>query len=245
MANSWFRFKQFVIEQDRCAMKVGTDGVLLGALAGIPAGGRGLSGAQGDILDVGTGTGLVALMLAQRSSAQIDAVEIEEAAAGQAAENVARSAWAERIRVIQADFRDFYPSCDKRYDLIASNPPYFRDSLKPVKEEKALARHGSNEFYRELLIGSARLLQPWGRCCLILPAGAEEGLLLLAGEANLYLQQRMIIRSKPGEKAIRHLLTLGKTKVHQLLERELVIYEREGHYTKDFTALVKPYYLNL
>ncbi|QEC53657.1 tRNA1Val (adenine37-N6)-methyltransferase [Anseongella ginsenosidimutans] len=244
MANSWFRFKQFIIEQDRCAMKVGTDGVLLGALAGTFSGEPGLSVAGGNILDIGTGTGLVALMLAQRSAAQIDAVEIEEAAAGQAAENVARSDWAERIQVIHADFRDFYRSCDKKYDLIASNPPYFRNSLKPVKEEKALARHGSNEFYRELVNGSMRLLQPWGRCCLILPAGAEKDLLLMAGEENLYLQQGLTIRSKPGEKAIRRLLTFGKTKT-QPLEKELVIYEREGRYTQDFAALVKPYYLNL
>src|SRR3546814_16941004 len=112
MANSWFRFKQFTVHQDRCAMKVGTDGALLGALAPVPL--------KGKILDIGTGTGVVALMLAQRSDVEIDAVEIDavevdEGAARQAAENIRDSPWSDRIQVINADFRDFYQSLTHRY----------------------------------------------------------------------------------------------------------------------------------
>lgn len=277
MANNWFRFKQFTINQDRCAMKVGTDGVILGALAGVSAGNDGETSAPaggspalplgavspGRILDIGTGTGLLALMLAQRSSAgidapgnsagidapgsapAIDAVEISPEAAAQAVENVAASPWADRIQVINADFLDFYPSCRKKYDLIVSNPPYYRNSLQSVKEEKALARHGSNEFYDGLITGAASLLAPSGACCLILPANAGAGIEALASSKKLYLRQRVIIRSKPGERAIRQLLTHSATKTAAPDESELIIYEKDGHYTRDFISLVQPFYLTI
>lgn len=234
-------------------MKVGTDGVLLGALGGMPdMDGPGiqkerpgvLSG-QCSILDIGTGTGLVALMLAQRSSAQVDAVEIVAEAASQAAENAAQSPWADRVKVIHADFRIFYRSCPKKYDLIVSNPPYFRDSLRPAAEEKALARHGSSEFYQELLKGSALLLQPSGKCCLILPTDAASQVEAMAEEVELHLQQRISIRSRPGKKIIRQLLTLGKNKVDAVREKEVVIYQREGQYTAAFASMAAPFYLNL
>src|SRR3546814_21164417 len=138
MANSWFRFKQFTVHQDRCAMKVGTDGALLGALAPVPL--------KGKILDIGTGTGVVALMLAQRSDVEIDAVEIDavevdEGAARQAAENIRDSPWSDSIQVIHADFRDFYQSWKKRSrseerrvgkECVRT----FRSGWSPVNEEK-------------------------------------------------------------------------------------------------------------
>src|SRR3546814_4344473 len=122
MANSWFRFKQFTVHQDRCAMKVGTDGALLGALAPVPL--------KGKILDIGTGTGVVALMLAKRSDVEIDAaeiaaVEVDEGAARHAAVTIPDSTWSDRIQVFPSDFRDFSQSWKNRYVVIVSNPPSF------------------------------------------------------------------------------------------------------------------------
>ena len=150
MSNPYFQFKQFTVWHDQCAMKVGTDGVLLGAWASVERARR--------ILDIGTGTGLVALMLAQRSllDAKIVALEIDEAAAGQARENVARSPWQERIEVVQADFKK-YRSSDK-FDVIVSNPPYFVDSLECPDRQRAAARHNDSLTYEELLEGVNRLL---------------------------------------------------------------------------------------
>lgn len=243
-------------------MKVGTDGVLLGALANLPRAGRARNGfsSAGQLtgpyrmLDIGTGTGLVALMLAQRSAEQfasghdvrIDAVELVSEAAGQAAENVAQSPWADRIRVIRQDFLAFYPNCTRRYDLIVSNPPYFRNSLKSASSEKALARHGSDEFLRKLLEGSRRLLKPDGFCCFIIPFGVASDLETLAAGENLAVRQRVSIRSKPGGKVIRQCLTLGNAKREaqgEVIEHELAIYEPDGSYSKDFTMLLRPFYL--
>lgn len=218
-------------------MKVGTDGVLLGAFTHAPE--------TGNILDIGTGTGLVALMLAQKSHAQIDAVEIDAGAAEQAAENVRNSPWTGRVRVIHEDFMNFYPSCRKEYGLIVSNPPYFSNSLKPETREKTLARHNSGEFYRELLRGVRHLLLPSGNCCLILPAEIAGGLEDQAQELGLHARKRIIIRSKPDGKAIRKLLTLGKTKTARIAEKEFIIYAKEREYTAEFRELVRPYYLNI
>ena len=138
MSNPYFQFKQFTVWHDKCAMKVGTDGVLLGAWASVQNAHK--------ILDVGTGTGLVALMLAQRSlpDADIIALEIDEAAAGQARENVTRSPWKERVEVVQTDFRD-YQSSDK-FDVIVSNPPYFVDSLECPDQQRNAARHNGSSL---------------------------------------------------------------------------------------------------
>ena len=142
MSNPYFQFKQFTVWHDKCAMKVGTDGVLLGAWASVQNAHK--------ILDVGTGTGLVALMLAQRSlpDADIIALEIDGAAAGQARENVTRSPWKERVEVVQTDFRD-YQSSDK-FDVIVSNPPYFVDSLECPDQQRNAARHNGSLTYEEL-----------------------------------------------------------------------------------------------
>lgn len=286
MANPWFRFKQFTIYQDRCAMKVGTDGVLLGALAEIPpplppaAEGRAIRAAirqegapvgnklpsAGRILDIGTGTGLLALMLAQRSvysgGVQIDAVEIDAAAAQQAAENVRNSPWHDRVRVIHQDFREFYPSCENRYDLIVSNPPYFRNSLRPAAQERDLARHVNNQFHRDLLKGSAHLLRPFGKCCLILPPDLAGELELMGRDFGLYVRNRISVYSKPGEKVMRQLITLERewpemtrgerqpelTEVSQTfreppLEKLFIIHDADGSYTDRFRQLLQPFYL--
>ena len=148
MSDSSFLFKQFIVHHDRCAMKVGTDGVLLGAWAPVDQ--------AHTALDVGTGTGLVALQLAQRNPhLRVTAVEIDAPAAAQAAENVAGSPWPDRIEVVCADFNDFQP--DGRFDLIVSNPPYFVDALPCPDRQRNTARHAGGLNYDLLFRRSARL----------------------------------------------------------------------------------------
>ena len=161
-----FDFKQFSVEQSGAAMKVGTDGVLLGAWVALPDEG-------GAVLDIGTGTGLLALMVAQRSAeSRIVAVEIEPQAAEQAAANVAASRWSERIEVVCADVRDYSPS--GTFDLIISNPPYFSASLHSPDAARNLARHSDTLSLGALASAAVRMLSPRGRLAVVLPADSEQ-----------------------------------------------------------------------
>ena len=167
MGNSQFRFKKFTIEQDRCAMKVGTDGVLLGAWAEIASAER--------ILDIGTGTGLIALMCAQRNElAQIHAIEIDSAAAEQAGENILNSQFSERIELQQVALQEFNPS--KEYDAIICNPPFFNSGTNSPVAERNQARHTISLSISDLLLHASRLISESGRLHLILPLDNEEEL---------------------------------------------------------------------
>jgi tRNA1Val (adenine37-N6)-methyltransferase len=179
MANQWFKFKKFIIQQDKCAMKVGTDGVILGAWTS-------LNGIH-SILDIGTGTGLLALMLAQRSSlVQIDAVELDADASSQAMQNVAESNFNAQIEVENQDFNVYSKNCLKKYDLILSNPPFFKDSLKPDDQGRKLARHNETLSLNQILIGAEKLLTDKGRLSLILPAELIPGAIDAASTYKLF-----------------------------------------------------------
>ncbi|MGC4023205.1 MAG: methyltransferase, partial [Cyclobacteriaceae bacterium] len=156
-----FRFKQFSVNNDKCAMKVGTDAVLLGAWMD-------LDNAQ-SILEIGTGSGVIALMVAQRTpaDAHIDAIEIEEQDATQAKENVKNSPWPSKIGIHQAAFQDFENKT--KYDLIFSNPPYFNKSLLPPSSERSRVRHTNTLSYEELIVHSLRLINTKGKLAVILP----------------------------------------------------------------------------
>ena len=160
MGSNGFTFKQFEINHEGCAMKVGTDGVLLGAWCSSQSARR--------IADVGTGTGLISLMCAQRNAtAKIDAIEIDSSAAKCARENVARSVWNDRIEVIESAIQQF--STEERYDLIVSNPPYFSETLQSPDPSRATARHNCSLPHRDLIDAAKRLLTPEGRLSIILP----------------------------------------------------------------------------
>jgi tRNA1Val (adenine37-N6)-methyltransferase len=150
MANDYFRFKEFTIQQDRTAMKVGTDGILLGAWVGV----KGVR----KTLDVGTGTGLIALMLAQRGVHELDAIEIDESAARQAMENVAASPWTSRVTVNHVSLQEFALRTHSRYDLIVSNPPFYEHAYPTKSQGRAFARHGEGLPYADLLECSSALL---------------------------------------------------------------------------------------
>lgn len=203
-----FSFRQFSVAHDRCAMKVGTDGVLLGAWASLPTSDTCLP----HILDVGTGTGLIALMLAQRCpAAAIDAIDIVPDAVSQADENFVRSPWANRLSVHLCALQDYNPST--RYQRIVSNPPYFVNSLKNPDKARETARHTDTLLYCDLIAHSARLLTDDGHLCLILPIEAESEIISLAAEHHLHPTRICYVRTTPRKAPKRILLDLSHTPI--------------------------------
>jgi len=218
-------------------MKVGIDGVLLGAWTNVDD--------TNSILDVGTGTGLIALMLAQRSSAELDAIDIDENAVLQANENINNSVWNKRIRVQRFSLQDFAQLTSKKYDLIVSNPPYFVNSLKTLVESRTTARHTDTLSHEELLINAKCLLNNTGRICLILPVIEGIQCLNFAKNIGLFCSKKVIIYPKPNTSAKRILLEFNLLPI-QLVKSEITIESNERHsYTPEFTKLVKDYYLKL
>jgi tRNA1Val (adenine37-N6)-methyltransferase len=241
LANPWFDFKQFRVLQHQAGMRVTTHACLLGALidpaplAGHP---------EGRILDIGTGTGLLALMLAQRCSAPIDAVEMDDGALRDAGENFARSPWAGRLQLIPHRFQDYATSCTLRYPLIVSNPPFFSASMAAVDAARHLARHDDALPLAELLAGAARLLTSEGRLWLLLPDIAEARLRALGAQNDLFVVQRIALQNLPGRHADRCIFELSRQAgVEQ--RRELVIYQPHPQYSPECRALLAPYYASL
>lgn len=238
MKKSGFQFKQFSVYQDRCAMKVGTDGVLLGAWVDV-------ANAK-NTLDIGTGTGLIALMMAQRSvSTLITAIEIDSEAACQATENVLNSPWKDRIEVVNADLLDF--NCSKRYDVIVSNPPYFSQSLQSPDKQRTLARHNDHLTYSALIQKVATLLSENGRFSVIIPYDHKDEFIQLASQSRLYLQRIVAVKTTPTSVFRRVLLEFSfvESIVEQLKVEELLI-ERERHqYSTEYINLTKDFYLKM
>lgn len=230
-----FRFKQFTVYHDRCAMKVGTDGVLLGAWSD--------ASEARNVLDVGTGTGLIALMIAQRSPAQITAVDIDADAISQAGENIRISPWKDRITTLLQDFRTF--DSDVKYDLIVSNPPYFVDSLASPVEQRTVARHNDSLKYDELLGGVARLLADKGRFCIVIPMDVSEKIKKIAAQAGLYPSKQLNVVTSPGKQAKRVLIEFVFDTDATCDVKELLIEERRHQYSSDYIELTRDYYLNM
>ena len=235
MANSYFKFKEFTVWHDRCAMKVGTDGVLLGAWAPIEA--------ASSILDIGTGTGLVALMLAQRCvTASITAVEIDEQAACQARENIEASSWSQRIKVVNVDFKNW--ETDERFDLIVSNPPYFSDALKSPDTQRSLARHDHDLPFEQLLSRVVSLMKPAGMFVVILPSDVMELFIDLRADAGLFPEKTLNVSTKPGEAPKRKIVSF-KMKPNETQQDNLVLEIARHHYSEEYISLTKPFYLKL
>lgn len=235
MPNPFFRFKQFNIYHDRCAMKVGTDGVLLGAWSDFSNTRR--------ILDIGTGTGLIALMAAQRTSdAQITAIDIDEKAVGQAQENIQASPWKDRVEAKLQDICTYME--EGLFDSIVSNPPYFVDSLKCPDSQRTTARHTDTLDARRLLEKVKRLLTPDGRFSLIIPSDQTAELLRIAEEHQLYPSRLTQVITRPGLLPKRSLVEFRNTP-QNCREDELVI-ELERHvYSEDYIALTREFYLKM
>ena len=235
MPNPYFAFKQFTVRHDRCAMKVGTDGVLLGAWTDLSHSRR--------ILDIGTGTGLIALMLAQRCmDARITAIDLDSAAVEQAQENIQASPWKDRIEALQQDICTYHPN--GTFDTIVSNPPYFIDSLKCPDGQRSTARH-TDTLDADRLIGKvSELLSSDGRFSIILPAEQTEDLIRVAGEKGLHPSRQTWVITRPGLSPKRILMEFRKIPV-TLQPDELVI-ELERHvYSEEYIALTQEFYLKM
>lgn len=237
MSNTWFAFKQFTIHHDRCAMKVGTDGVLLGAWASK------LKINPKYILDIGTGSGLIAIMLAQSYQAIIDAIDLDEQACEQAIENVQSSPWSKHIRVKNLSFQDFFKKQQQHYDLLVCNPPFFSKSLKPDNKQRSIARHNDTLSLKDLLDGAQRLLASDGLFCMILPQDTISKLYTIADSYKLYPQQLLAIRSRAEQTVSRLLIALGRKKT-PCQESSLFISKQDGEYSQAYQELTADYYLN-
>lgn len=240
MGAPFFRFKQFTVWHDRCAMKVGTDGVLLGSWCPLP------SRASARVLDIGTGSGLIALMIAQRVQCSIvDAIDIDEDAIKQARYNFEQSPWMDRLCACHSTLQNWKIEKESiKYDLIVSNPPYFQSSLKNPDQARATARHTDTLSYRELVCHSARLLADDGIFALVLPAEVEEEIILLAKEHHLVPTHITYVHSKPGKAAKRILMAFCHAEVACSLQTNNFYIESENSpRSEDYQALTKEFYL--
>lgn len=234
MANPWFRFKQFTIRQDSAAFAVGTDSVLLGAWAGV-------SGVR-HVLDIGTGTGLLALMLAQRSNAFICAIDIDRSSYEQALENIHNSPWKERIEIIHSSLQDFSPP--QKFDLLISNPPFFRDSLHSPEKGKTISRHDALLSLEELASAIPGLLNKDGRFCLVLPLEESRLFENLGSEEGLYPARILGVRPTPRHPVKRRLMEFVLQTPDAPSYSEIAIEEGARHtYTRDYRELTKDFYL--
>lgn len=236
MANDWFEFKQFKVFQGKSAMKVGTDGVLLGAWTAIED--------QVDILDIGTGTGLLALMAAQKSkNSQIDAVEIDQLASEQAHENFLLSPWSKRLKVFNASIQDYTRQTDKTYDLIISNPPFFKPSSKANTTQRQLARDNESLSFESLLFCVKELLKEDGSFCVILPFDVSFTFIGIADRYNLYVNEETQVLPTTKSNPKRALLSFS-FKPGLMSMNELVIEPNQRHvYSEAYRTLCKDFYL--
>lgn len=236
MPNPYFQFKQFTVYHDKCAMKVGTDGVLLGAWTPVDNARR--------VLDVGTGTGLIALMIAQRSQACIVGIDIDEKAVEQARENVAASPWAERIDICRKDVMQMCEETDGVFDVIVSNPPYFVENVHCPDARRNAARHTGDLTFDRLLAAVERLLAADGCFSVVLPADAAETFVSLAAEKHLYPARKTLIHTTPDAVPKRVLLVFGRKIC--TCETEHLVVELERHvYSPEYIGLTKEFYLNM
>ena len=237
MPNPYFEFKQFTVFHDKCAMKVGTDGVLLGAWASI-------NNAE-KILDIGTGSGLVALMLAQRArSAQIDSIEIDAEATKQANQNFKDSPFCNISACQNISLQDFAKKETGKYDLIVSNPPFFLQSLKSPDAQRTTARHTDSLPIEVLIESASQLLNRDGRISFIFPSTEKEYLLSLAKNHNLCVSRITNVYPTPESDIKRVLLEFSKA--HKPTEESILIIENSRHnYSPQFETLLKDFYLKL
>ena len=239
MSNTYFQFKQFTIHQDRCAMKVCTDACLFGAWVGRKVGSGEL--AVDSVLDIGTGTGLLSLMLAQQSAAHIDAIELDEHAAEQAAENFEASEWANRLQVITADARTVH--LGKKYDLIISNSPFFENDLKSGNAQRNLALHSQELSLAELVAVISKHIADDGKFAVLLPFHRKDAFEKLAVDAGFYLEETVSVKQTPVHAFFRVMFLFGRK---EIVRKEAELYIRnEDVYGEEFTELVRGYYLKL
>ena len=243
-----FQFKKFTINQDRCAMKVGTDGVLLGAWCPI-------DNNPFSILDIGAGTGILSLILAQRSNAehpslqgelaqQIDAIEIDENAFEQCVENFENSPWGDKLFCFHAGLDEFMEEPEDEYDLIISNPPFYTEDYKTENEQRDLARFSDALPFEDLVEAAHLLLSENGIFAVIIPFKEEEKFITLAKDFELYPFKITRVKGTPTTEIKRSLLAFSKTQKQTLID-ELIIETARHQYTEEYIDLTKDFYLKM
>ena len=231
---SQFQFKQFTIQQDLCAMKVGTDGVLLAAWT---------TPKVGNILDIGSGTGLIAILLAQRTeSALITAIDINQNAYLQTLQNVTNCRWKDRIQVFHSSVQDF--KSRNKYDLIISNPPYFIDSTKAPQHERNTARHTDELPFIDLIETVKKHLKRDGLFAIILPTNEAKLFSDEAEKKELYLNRKCLVKPNPNKSSKRVLMEFSFNPTHIIEEKLTIETEKRHQYTKEYIILTQDYYLN-
>ncbi len=234
-----FQFKKFSVQQDRCAMKIGTDGVLLGAWTPI-------DNNPYSILDIGTGTGVIALMLAQRSNAeQIDALEIDEQAYEQAVDNFENSPWSDRLFCFHAGLDEFIDEPEEEYDLIVSNPPFYSEDYKTENEQRDLARFQDAMPFEDLIEAASMFLSDNGIFTVIIPFKEEANFLALANEMELYPIKITHVKGTPTSEVKRSLLAFGRKEIIDFPIDELTIETARHIYTPEYIELTKYFYLKM
>ncbi|MEO1052816.1 MAG: methyltransferase [Bacteroidota bacterium] len=234
-----FRFKQFTLEQHQKVFKVGTDGILLGAWADTLR--------ASNVLDVGTGTGLIASMIAQKTpeTTTITGIDPNESAFLLASENIANSPWKNRLRILHTTLSDFTINYTSKFDLIVSNPPYFNAGILPEKQESKQSRHTISLSHEGLIKDSKSILSENGSLSLILPYAEGQEFIRMALKQNLHLHRLTEVRSRP-QTSVERLLMSFSTHAWPLVQNELVIYDQEsGSYSDEYVELTKDFYLNM
>ncbi|MCX6271452.1 MAG: methyltransferase [Bacteroidetes bacterium] len=230
-----FRFKRFSLSDEGCAMKLGTDAVILGSWVRI--------GGEKNVLDIGCGCGILSLMMAQRTiMTMIKGIDLHEPSVVMAKSNFNQSPWSTRLSVQCLRFQEFAGKIIEKFDLILSNPPYFVNSLKAADMDRRLSRHTDELSYGELLDGVSHLLSPAGRFAVILPYLKESQFINMAQKLGLYPDRLLRIRSKPGSAFIRTCLDLSFSP-KETAGNELVIRNTDGSYTKEYQAITADFYL--
>jgi tRNA1Val (adenine37-N6)-methyltransferase len=234
---SYFQFKKFTIQQSQCALKVCTDACLFGAWLATKIGN------EKRILDIGSGTGLLMLMMAQNSPASIHGIEIDGPSAAQCAENLNASPWSQRLKVWQEDARHF--AAEESYDWVISNPPFFENDLKSESQQEKVAKHSQSLNLKELLQVFENNLQPAGQFGLLLPYNRKEEWEALVTSRGWHLQTELMAQQTPKHSYFRWMGIYSKTPTPSLLSEALVIQEADGTYSPAFVRYLAPYYLKL
>ncbi len=236
--NEPFRFKEFTVNQDRCAMKIGTDAVLLGAWTSVESN-------PFSILDIGAGTGVLSLMIAQRSYAElIDAIEIDDEAYEQCVENFENSPWSDRLFCYYASLEEFTEENEDSYDLIISNPPFYTETYKSDNEQRYLARFTDAMPFRHLIESVSKLLSKNGLFSVVLPYSQEKDFIVLASKEHLFPSRILRVKGTSTSDIKRSLMefTFQENEVNS---EELIIENARHHYTQDYIQLTKDFYLKM
>ncbi len=231
-----FFFKKFGMFHHRSTMRVGTDAVLFAQWVGVSS--------SDDVLDIGTGSGIIPMILSQKEAGTVDAVELDTDSYQEAKLNFSISAWNEKLNVINSDVRIYADEINKKYDLIVSNPPFYASDVKPIKEKKVMARHVSTLSFRDLLLSAKKMMKENSRFALVLPFYESRLFIKEAEQLGFYLQKEMHIIPIEGKDANRVNMQFVFDKVDEVEIEYLTIRNKDYSYTEEYKEFLKDYYLD-